>query len=111
MELSELRKCDGCDGPIVQQGSVTFYQVEVDTAVINPRAVNQVVVTAQDLGGSVTLAEIFSTGDAIRFLSEEGAPKVKILLCQSCFLRSPHRSIAMLVEQRTAVEEREKTDD
>ena len=86
MKTSELRPCDNCGGPIAP----IFYRIKLEfrQMMIDQTAVNQVLGTAQILGGNLRLGRAMSPdGEAAVEL-----PAYKIdrdlLFCQGCATNS-----------------------
>lgn len=82
-KVTDLRPCDNCGGPI----HPNFMVVRVSQAVIDANAVNQVLGTAQLMGGSIGFGELFAGepqavkvfGDVVPALWTE------LVICQDCF--------------------------
>ncbi len=80
-KTTDLRPCDNCGGPIAP----FFYRVEIKfrQVMIDPRAVNQVLGTAQILG-SLELGAIMAPNRDVLIESPAYRIDKDIWLCQSC---------------------------
>jgi hypothetical protein len=100
LKLSELRPCDGCNGPLVP----AFQYIEIRHAVFNQRSVNATLGTAQILGGlshpgAVRIAEALSPGadDAVEVITEPEATTI-LFVCLKCMMEPI--DLAVLVAKR-----------
>ena len=90
MRLSELRPCDNCGGKLTgEEGrNITFYILRVTMAVLNPRAINQVMGMHQYFQqSSFALAEAMApeSDHAVLLVGEqEGERWAELLICFDC---------------------------
>lgn len=83
MELKDLRPCQKCGAAI----NPFFYKVKVKHCLLNANAINRELGLVQMLGGSMSLASVFS---AERELDIDITKEKEFLICQQCFLESFH---------------------
>ena len=90
LKLSDLRACDNCGGKLTgEEGrNITFYIVRVTMAVLNPRAINQVMGLHQYFQGKAfALAEVMApeSDHAVELVAEqEGGKWAELLICFDC---------------------------
>ena len=104
MKLSELRKCDGCGGQLINNGTIQFFAVDVHSAIVNQDALNTLLSLTQMYRGSVGLAAVMSPhGEDVA----AELPPVRLLLCFECYCKP--QSLASLTESRVnVIEEAER---
>ncbi len=108
MKLSEIHPCDNCTGQIVPQ----FYLLRVSLAIVDAKAMNQVMGLAQQLGGGVNdpkclaIAETMASRPDVFIIAGEKEPSLMtdVFICEKCFL-SKHLDLARIIE---AIHDREK---
>lgn len=87
MNLSKLRPCDACRGPI----GLIFYHVQVSQHVVDPTAARQRLGLEMMFGGSAALADVFCpAGDS--GTTEVGC--TELFLCTDCWCRSGQATLA-----------------
>lgn len=113
MKLSDLRRCDGCHGPLLKPGMATWHVVRVSQAMLDPKAVGRTMGLAQFFGegdakrpGAFALAEVFSdrSEDAWMILGDKDkALWTELFLCFDCYALG-RRPLASVAEQRSEEE-------
>lgn len=113
MKLSQLRPCDGCNGPLLGKGlykTAMWYVVRVTQAMVSQKA-NQVMGLAQIFNGCLGLAEVMAPepDEAVLILGDkEPQLMTELLLCMECATKGSN-GVAILVEKRNnAIEEAER---
>ena len=82
MKQREIQKCVFCDRGVMHSASPMFYQIEVDTMVIDVAAVQRQAGLEQFIG-NVSIANIMGTdADLAKSIS-----KVKCFVCMECALQ------------------------
>ena len=104
MKLSELHPCDGCGGPLLKPGQIQFYVIRSTSALVSPRAFNEVRGLSTYFQGALGLAEVFAPEpDVVKLVADEkidgqdGWREGEILCCFDCYCEKP---VAHLVEAR-----------
>ena len=89
MKLSQIRKCDSCDGVLAPQGM--FYVVRASLAIVQASAFNQTMGLVQMFGGgrgSLAIAEAMSPQPDVVLVAGDKQPELmdEYLICQECYL-------------------------
>lgn len=104
MQLSELRPCAQCDGPLInpKEGAMQWYVLRSSMAMIQPVAANRVLGLTQFFQGSIKLAEVFEGSKPVMILGDMDARmQDEIHICFSCWTSDAMDAVRRLFEKES----------
>jgi len=105
MKLTELRPCDNCGGKLTGEvgRNIQFYVLQVSMAILNPRAINQVLgMNLYFQNKSLPVAEMFvpEADDAVELLADQKGLGgwAKLFICFDCAIGSKQLNLLAAME-------------
>lgn len=95
VDIRDVKKCQGCDGPLRADGSLNAYRITVDSLIVDPGAVRQFAGLGLMLG-SPGLADVFAPDRALlKCFGSDAA-----LICFRCYCDLPMAHLLERIGER-----------